>query len=95
METKETKKNIDFACTYRLMHKENLLLPGMDLGDWGRHYLDSIDPSMVHCGFLERMLDTEWDMASALMEILLDEALGKVLDTEYLELVQELEQGIQ
>ena len=88
METKETKKNIDFACTYRLMHKENLLLPGMD-------YLDSMDPSMVHCGFLERMLDTEWDMASALMEILLDEALGKVLDTEYLELVQELEQKIQ
>ena len=83
------------------MHKENLLLAGMDLRDWGRHYLDSMDPSMVHCGFLERMLDTEWDMASALMEILLDEALEKVLDTEYLGLVQELaqeirlEQGIQ
>lgn len=94
MKTEEKTKFVHFARTYRSMHKENLLLAGTDLRDWGRHNLDSMDPSMGHWGSLEMMLNTEWDMASALMEILLGEALEMVLDTEYLGLVQELEQEI-
>ena len=69
------------------MYKGKLLLGVLDLLD-DRHDLDSMDPdsmdpSMGHCEFLEMALGMELDKVPASMEILLGEALGKELDTEY------------